>query len=246
MARSFAFFDLDHTLLPFDTQALFCNYVLHRRPWRVCLHLLFLPFALGRACGLVSTETAKRAFNAYLWRMRDEDLRRLAHEFAATGIEKWTYPDLRAEILRHRHQGRVLVLNTASPDFYAHEIATVLGFDHCVATRFPKHERFPLLPRLPYGNNKRDAKITAMVADVPGVMELTDRDRAACWSYSDSHADLPLLEFTGNPIVIHPTRRLEPVAQQRSWPILRPARPYTTRLGNILRMARQVCGLHSE
>jgi hypothetical protein len=57
-SRSYAFFDLDHTLLPFDTQALFCNFVLHRRPWRVFLHLLFLPFALGRALRLVSTTTA--------------------------------------------------------------------------------------------------------------------------------------------------------------------------------------------
>ena len=51
----YAFFDLDHTLLPFDTQALFCNFVLRRHPWRIVLHLWFIPFALGKAVGLVST-----------------------------------------------------------------------------------------------------------------------------------------------------------------------------------------------
>jgi hypothetical protein len=51
----YAFFDLDHTLLPFDTQTLFCNYVLHRHPGVSSSTLLFLPFAIGRALGLVST-----------------------------------------------------------------------------------------------------------------------------------------------------------------------------------------------
>ena len=177
-ARLFAFFDLDHTLLPFDTQALFCNFVLHRQPWRVFLHFVFLPFALARACKLVSTDTAKRTFNAYLWGMSAEELQKLAHEFAATSVERWCYPELRAEMLRHRHQGRVLVLNTASPDFYAHEIARALEFDHCVATKMIIGKSVPLLPKLPRGNNKRDAKITAMCADVPGVLELSDADRA--------------------------------------------------------------------
>lgn len=245
-SRSYAFFDLDHTLLPFDTQALFCNFVLHRRPWRFFLHLLFLPFALGRALRLVSTTTAKRAFNSYLWGMPADELRALASEFARTGVEKWAYPELRAEILRHKHQGRILVLNTASPDFYAHDIGRALGFDHCVATYFPLNERMSLLPRLPRGNNKRDAKITAMCADVPGVLELPDDARARSWAYSDSHADLPLLEFAGQAIVVHPTTKLEPIAKARGWTILRPARPYQTRFGNIVRMAMQVCGVHAE
>ena len=245
-ARQYAFFDLDHTLLPFDTQALFCNFVLRRQPARVFLHLLFLPFALARACRLASTETAKRAFNAYLWRMPADELQALAREFAANSVDKWTYSDLRAEVLRHKHQNRILVLNTASPDFYAHEIARVLDFDYCLATRFEIGKQVPLMPKLPLGNNKREAKITAMCADVPGVADLTEADRARCWSYSDSHADLPLLEFTGNPMCIHPTAKLAPIARERGWPVLRPARPYTTRAGNIFRMVLQICGIHSE
>lgn len=43
MDRRFAFFDLDHTLLPFDTQALFCNFILQREGWRRVWLLWFLP-----------------------------------------------------------------------------------------------------------------------------------------------------------------------------------------------------------
>lgn len=245
-ARSFAFFDLDHTLLPFDTQALFCNFVLRREPWRVFLHGLFIPVVLARASGLVSTATAKRAFLSYLRGMSRERLARHAHEFAEVCVPRWAYQDLRAEILRHKHQGRVLVLNTASPDFYAHEIAHALGFDHCVATQFEVGGRFPLMPRLVTGNNKHAAKITAMREAVPGVAELTEKERATCWSYSDSAADLPLLEFAGYAVLVHPSKKLAAVGKLRDWPVLQPPRPYRTKFGDMLRVILQMFGLHPE
>ncbi len=245
-ARSFAFFDLDHTLLPFDTQALFCNFVLKREPWRVWLHGLFLPVALARGCGLVSTATATRAFLSYLCGMPRERLATYAHEFAEVCVPKWTYPELRAEILRHQQQGRVLVLNTASPDFYAHDIAQALGFDYCVATQFELGVTVPLLPRLVSGNNKHAAKIRAMQHAVPGVAELTAEERATCWSYSDSAADLPLLEFAGVAVLVHPSQRLAALGRQRDWTILRPTRPYRTKFGDMFRVVRQMLGLHPE
>lgn len=245
-SRSFAFFDLDHTLLPFDTQALFCNFVLHREPWRVLLHGLFIPVALARACGLASTATAKRAFLSYLRGMPRERLANYAHEFAEVCVPKWAYQDLRAEILRHKHQGRVLVLNTASPDFYAHEIAHALGFDHCIATRFDIGDTFPGMPPLVTGNNKHEAKIVAMEEQVPSVTALTEKERATCWSYSDSAADLPLLEYAGYGVLVHPSRRLAEIGNLRGWTILHPARPYRTKAGDMLSVVLQMFGLHPE
>jgi phosphoserine phosphatase len=245
-ARQFAIFDLDRTLLPFDTQALFCNFVVRRRPWRILLHALGIPVLLARAGRLVSAATARRAFHAYLWGMRATTLRALAREFARTTVVRWTYPELRAEILRHKGAGRILVLNTASPDFYAREIADALGFAHCIATHFALGATVPLLPVLPAGDNDRGAKISAMAAAVPGIADLTPEERARCWSYSDSDADLALLEFTGNPVSVHPTTALAATARERGWPVLTPARPYRTRWGDVLFRCRQVLGLHGE
>lgn len=246
-ARSYAFFDLDHTLLPFDTQALFCNFVLKREPWRVWKHLYFVPVALMRAVGLVDTETTKRAFLAYLRGMPMERLRRYARDFAHHCVTRWAYQDLQAEMLRHRHQGRVLVLNTASPEFYAKDIAHALGFDYCVATQMELGEdRFPAMPRLPLGNNKFDAKITAMLESVPGVAEMTEQQRASCWSYTDSSADIPLLEFAGNGILVHPSVRLALMADEKGWTIIHPARPYGSKLGDMWSVVRQMFGVYPE
>lgn len=245
-ARSFAFFDLDHTLLPFDTQALFCNFVLKREPWRVFLHALFIPVAIARGCGLASTATAKRAFLSYLKGMPRERLDAYAHEFAEVCLPRWTYPALRAEILRHKHQHRTLVLNTASPDFYAHHIAHALDFDYCIATRFEVGARFPHMPRLVAGNNKHEAKIAAMEAVVPGLTELTESERDNSWSYSDSAADLPLLDYAGFGVLVHPSKSLAAIGKARDWAILRPARPYGTKVGDMLRVVLQMFGLHPE
>lgn len=247
MARSYALFDLDHTLLPHDTQTLFCNFVLRRAPWRVVLHGLFFPIALLRAVKVVSTATAKRAFFSYLWGMPVARLRELAREFAHTTVEAATYPEMRAEILRHKHQGRTLVLNTASPGFYAREIAEVLGFDYCVATPVMLESRVPWLPRIDGENNKREVKIANMRAQVPGVAELTDEERAQCWGYSDSSADIPLLEFCGYRVLVHPSKGLQRhFGLNANTVVVRPRRPYSGRAGDLFSALLQVLGLYGN
>src|SRR4029079_10890231 len=113
--RSFAFFDLDHTLLPFDTQVLFCNFVLRRDRWRTLLHLTFGPVALLKAFRLARTVTAKRAFLNYLAGMSREGLAARATEFAERIVKPAVYPALLEEMAQQRSAGRILVLNSASP-----------------------------------------------------------------------------------------------------------------------------------
>jgi phosphoserine phosphatase len=244
--RGFAFFDLDHTLLPHDTQALFCNYVLRRERWRTLLHVFFLPFALLRAVKLISTLRAKRAFSGYLWRMPMARLRQHVENFVHGSVLPWTYAEVMAEVERQRGEGRILVLNTASPDFYAHDIARALGFDYCVATKARLTDPLSFHPAIAV-NNKRGEKIEAMLAEVPGVAELTAEQRNDhCYAYSDSAADLPLLEFGGNAVLIHPSPDLATLGIRREWTLMHPARPYRSQAGNMLAAVRQVLGCYPE
>ena len=244
--RGFAFFDLDHTLLPHDTQALFCNFVLKRERWRTLLHVIFVPFALLRVVRLVSTLRAKRAFMGYLWLMPRRKLQAYAAEFAQKSVLPWTYEAVMAEVERHRNEGRVLVLNTASPDYYAHEIAKVLGFKYCVATKARLTDPLSLHPVIAV-NNKRGEKIEAMLAEVPGVGDLTEHERNDhCYAYSDSAADIPLLEFGGNAVLVNPSPALATLGIRREWGLMHPPRPYSSSLGNMLAAVRQVLGLYPE
>jgi HAD superfamily hydrolase (TIGR01490 family) len=244
MARSFAIYDLDHTLLPFDTQALFCDFILRRQRWRTALHLTFAPFAALKALRLVRTVTAKRAFMNYLAGMKRGTLLAHAKQFARQTVKPWVYPELLATIEGHRKAGRVLIMNTASPDFYAHEIAHVLGFDHCIATRVEVPDTMPLMPRIIGENNKHGEKIARMKAEIPGIAGASGESLRDSWAYSDSSADLPLLEFAGNAVLVHPSPSLAAIGRSRGWRIITPERPYTNKLGDMLCVLRQILALY--
>jgi HAD superfamily hydrolase (TIGR01490 family) len=244
--KGYALFDLDHTLLPHDTQGLFCNFVLKRERWRTVLHLLFLPFAILLALRLISTLAAKRAFMSYLWDMPRTQLDAYAKAFAEQSVIPWAYPEMMEEIERHRAAGRVLVLNTASPDYYARQVAEAFGFDHCIATQTVTDDPVRLQPTIA-ANNKVEEKIPAMLKRLPDLASLTEEQRNdTCWAYSDSINDLPLLRFGGSGVVIHPSSALTRVALRQEWSFMHPKRPYAGKLGNLVAMARQFLGLYPE
>lgn len=242
MSRPFAFFDLDHTLLPHDTQALFCNFVLQREGWRRVWLLWFLPCVPLAAVRLLSLRTMKRLFLGYLVGMRRDRLEAHVTSFLDSDFAAALYPEVVAEVERHRSEGRTLVLNSASPDFYLHGVAAKLGFDHVFGTRLVIPDRMPLLPRIEGPNNKHGEKITAMrgaglIPSEPGVL-------AGAWSYSDSSADLPLLELAEHAVMIHPGPRLAAIGATRGWRSMTPPRPYAGKWSGRFTMLLQVLGLY--
>jgi phosphoserine phosphatase len=178
--------------------------------------------------------------------MRRTRLRQYAQDFARDSAKAWAYPEIMAEVAGHRAAGRVLVLNTASPDFYAKDIARELGFDYCVATQAQLADPLEMHPRIKI-NNKEEAKIDAMKAQVPGVADLTDEQRDDhCYAYSDSSADLPLLYFGCNGVLIHPSSRLATIGIRNEWTLMHPRRPYSSKAGDMLAVVRQMLGLYPE
>ena len=71
----------------------------------------------------------------------------------------------------------------------------------------------------------------------------TKAELQASWSYSDSKADLPLLEFAGNAVLIHPNAELAAIGKERGWQVLRPARPYESKAGDVWCSVRQALGV---
>jgi HAD superfamily hydrolase (TIGR01490 family) len=236
-----ALFDLDGTLLADDTQLLLCNFVLRRHP----LRRLFLPFAAAFVpAGLfrvLEARELKRIFLSYLWLMPEARVESYAREFAENVVHPLVYPELQAEIERHRHDGRILVLNSASPEFYVREIGRSLGFHHSFGTRVVLGTRQPLVAEIDGENNKLEAKIPRLEA-----AGLLPCDPANSWAYSDSTADLPMLRLVTNAVCINPGSRLLAHAERHHWPILRPRRPWSTRAGHALAILRQLLGAWPE
>lgn len=224
---SFALFDLDQTLLPYDTQVLFCNFVLRRHGWRRMYLPLVLAAAPLRGARILGDGGMKRVFLSYLWRMPRAHLTELAHEFAEKVVPPLLYPEIAAEVERHRAAGRTLILTTASPEFYASAIARVLKFDHCFGTRIQfQRDPLPLIPRMEGENNKRVEKLKRMRHVLGSDLSLP---LPGSYAYSDSEADLPMLRYVEHPVAVNPDSHLEQAAKEEQWTILRPPRPHTTR-----------------
>ncbi len=240
-----ALFDLDHTILPFDTQVYFCNFVLKKHPWRRLYLLLFLPLAPLAAIGLMPLRTAKRVFTCYLWRMSQARLQDLVDEFVETVFDQVAYPEIIDEIEKNRDGGRILVLNSASPGFYVEAIADRLGFDHWFATAVEVSDPMPLLPRVLGPNNKHGAKITAMKDILPAGFDAAAGDVLPdSVGYTDSTADLPLLSICKRGVIVHPGEELAAKGEEKGWSTRDPERPYLTPFGGKVATALQLLGLY--
>ncbi len=240
---SFALFDLDQTLLPYDTQALFCNFVLKRHGWRRGYLALYGAAAPLRAVRILGNAGIKRVFFSFLWRMPRAKLTALAHEFAENVVPPLLYPEVVAELERHRSAGRTLILTTASPEFYATAIARVLRFDHCFGTRIQfQRDPLPLIPRMEGENNKRVEKLKRMRHVLGSELSLP---LPGAYAYSDSEADLPMLRYVEYPVAVNPDAHLERVARDEQWTIMRPARPHASKVQFLCDCAWQALGCWS-
>lgn len=242
MSRGVALFDLDHTLLPHDTQALFCNFVLRREGWRRVYLLWFalcLPLAALR---LLDLRTMKRVFASYLVGMEKDRLEEHVRDFLETDFADSLYPEVVAELERNREEGRLLVLNSASPEFYLEGIAERLGFDVYIGTDMKVEQTMPWLPRIEGPNNKHGEKIEAM-KELGIIGEEVDM-LADSWAYSDSSADIPLLSVAENGVMIHPGAKLEAVGLEKGWRTMTPPRPYEGKWGDRWAAVRQAMGLY--
>jgi HAD superfamily phosphoserine phosphatase-like hydrolase len=204
--RRLALFDMDGTLLAWDTQVLFAGYVCRRFPWR---RLLFLPFFCClplAALRLWGDGRMKRIFLGYLWRMPRTKLEELAMSFADEVAGTLIYPEMKKRLDVHRMHGDLCIMATASPGFYADAIAVRLGFDDVLSTSIEIGERVPFFPSMPGGNNKGERKVERLRA-----MKLLSEDcvdEEDVFAYSDSSADLPMLLAAKWKILVNPSPRL--------------------------------------
>ncbi len=229
-----ALFDLDGTLLAWDCQLLFRHFVLRREPWRgifLPVFLAFLPLA-----GLLGAGRMKRVFLSFLWRMAPEVLARYSREFAAS-LMPAIYPELRGKLERHRAAGHLLILASASPEFYVAEIGRELGFDLTLGTPVALGPFFPNL-----FNHKGRAKVARLEQRLPASY-FKNGTLSHCHGYTDSRADLPMLALCGSATVVNPSPSLAALAEMSGWEIVRPARPWKSRSGFAVRVLALLFGL---
>ncbi len=233
-----ALFDLDQTLIAWDTQLLFCNWVLRKEPLRRLYLVVFVPFlVLSKVLG---SEGMKRIFLSFLWRMPRQQLEDLVEEFVAYHVPRSFYPSMLEVLAEERAKGRRLVLVSASPEFYARPLGEALGFDASYGTRVEFEGFMPLFPDFTGGNNKKEVKVSRLLEEGEIVENGVQKNSSG---FSDSTVDLPMLELCEEVTVVNPGEKLWEIAESRGWETVRPSRPFSSRRAMAFRCLRQICGL---
>lgn len=239
--QGYALFDLDQTLIPWDTQLLFCDFVLKRMPLRRFYLLLFLP--LLPLAKVIGTEGMKRAFLSYLWGLSHEDLKKLATEFVDQHLPNTFYGEMLDALKDQQKLHRTTILSSASPEIWVKPIAEKLGFDHYFGTELHIKERVTLFPKIIGGNNKGANKLIKMRDVLPEGFDPDHDTLPNSHAFSDSHADLPMLRICESASMIHPTTKLRAEGKKHGWTLHTPNRPTSKKLQFGLACLRQAIGI---
>lgn len=225
------FFDLDQTIIPWDTQLVFRCFVLRREPARRFLTVIFLAFLpLNK---LLGAGGMKRVFHSYLLGMSRETLQNHVEAFLEEWLPRITYPDIVDRIDQYRRDGHHLVLSSASPQLWVTGIGRALGFHTSFGTLFEWPARVPLFPELIGENHKGPEKVRRLRE-----ANLT----SARVGFTDSKADLPLLALCREKILVNPLPGMHRLGEEKGWTILTPAKPWKNRFAFGLGCARQLFG----
>ena len=235
MPRAAAFFDLDKTLLEGSSaidfaRASFKRGLMSRRQLASDLWAN-LKFRLNGSTDEGTDLLRARVLDAIAG-TRVVDLMRLRPDVFATLLPR-IYPEMLHEAWEHQDAGRPIYIVTAASQEIADSLAHVLGFDGGIGTRSEvKDGIYTGRPDGPL--TYRDGKPVAMreVAEREGI------DLSESYAYSDSESDLPMLRAVGHPVAVNPDSKLEQVARQEGWRIMR-----FDKLGRRIKIAGGVVGL---
>ncbi|MBL8330523.1 MAG: HAD family hydrolase [Rubrivivax sp.] len=215
-----ALFDLDHTLLPLDSDHAFGEYLVqigwadaaeHRRR----NDAFYQDYLAGTLDVAAYIEFATGA-----WRGRSPaEQQQLTAGFMRDIIEPALRDSARALVQRHRDQGERLALVTSTNDFITAPIAQRFGFETLIATELDRDGQGRVTGRIRGVPNLREGKVVKVQAWLASLgLGWDDFEAISC--YSDSTNDLPLLERATHPVATNPAPALAAIAQERGWPLL--------------------------
>lgn len=216
-----ALYDLDKTITKRPTYLPFLLHAAWRNePWRLALVPILLFFFAGYLLRAIDRARLKVLMQNLLLRspVDAEKMAAIAESFATATLANNVYPQALAQIAREKADGSRLVLATASYAYYAAPLARRMGFDDVIGTRIAHDEEGTILAEIDGENCYGPVKL-AMVEAWAAEQGL-NRESLQIRFYSDSQTDLPVFDWTDEPVATNPTGRLRKIAAKRGWRII--------------------------
>jgi HAD superfamily hydrolase (TIGR01490 family) len=220
-AQNLTLFDLDHTLLPLDSDHEFGEFLIQQGLADATEYRRRNDGFYQQYCNGTLVLDDYIAFTTSIWRQMDGDAQRaLQQAFMTSVIEPAMKPQAMELVEQHRAQGDLIAIVTATNEFVTQPIAAAFNVEHLIAVRLARDALGRVTGKIEGVPSFRDGKITRVeqwLADQG--RQLVQFERVSF--YSDSPNDLPLLERATHPVATNPSAELEAVAQERGWRILR-------------------------
>ncbi|WP_397475315.1 HAD family hydrolase [Pusillimonas sp.] len=218
--RNLALFDLDHTLLPLDSDYQWADFLARtgRAGDPVEAQRLNNELMERYNAGNLTAQEAAEFMLGLLAAAATSDLAEWHQVFMREIIEPNILPVARELVDKHLQQGDLCAIVTATNEFVTAPIARAFNIPHLIATVPEMHEnRYTgAIHGVP---SFQEGKVTRVNEWLAGQgLNLQSFERS--YFYSDSTNDLPLLEAVTDPIAANPSPTLRQVAQSRGWLIL--------------------------
>ncbi len=215
-----ALFDLDHTLLPIDSDHAWGEFTT-ARGWTdagefKCQNDAFYEHYKA---GTLDVHAYARFATAAIVRQGATNSVAAHADFMRDVVQKNIQPQALDLLRRHQDAGDWVVIITATNEFVTRPIAKALGVQELIAVELERDSATGWFTGAIRGvPSFREGKVTRM--------DQWLQERGLAWDtvhttfYSDSLNDLPLLEKATVPVATNPDARLRAVAQERGWRIL--------------------------
>ena len=214
-----ALFDLDHTLLSGDSDALWCEFLMDEGLLaRAEFEARNADMARRYQQGSVTPREFCEFYVGTLQGRSPAEWQPLCERFVRSVVVPRIPASAHALVDQHRARGERLVLTTATNRQLTEATARHLRIDTLIATEVEVVNGV-CTGRTAGTLNMREGKVTRLVewlaAQGQGALALRDAT-----FYSDSVNDLPLLAAAGTPVAVDPDARLRAHALAQGWSVL--------------------------
>jgi HAD superfamily hydrolase (TIGR01490 family) len=213
-----ALFDLDHTLIPFDSGSLFTRFLIGRGALPPSFEHDYLEHCRAYAAGTVDMVQMHRFTVGALARHEPARLDAWLAQFRE-GLGSRIPAAARDLVMRHRDAGHVCAMVTATSRLVSQAFADELGLEHLLATEPQRDMQGRITGEIDGVPCFREHKLTHVETWLLA-QGRTWSDVARSWFYSDSHHDLPLLGAVTDAVAVNPDPVLLAHARDRRWMVL--------------------------
>ena len=218
--KNLALFDLDHTLLPIDSDYEWGRFLVRTgavdaQEYQRRNDAFFAQYQAGV---LDPVEYLEFVLGT-LARFPRPILDAMHEQFMREVVKPAIRPRARDLVQRHIDAGDLVAIITATNRFVTAPIARAFGVDHLIAALPEEDEHGNLTGRLAGTPTQGEGKVTHMHAWL-GRLGTPFGSFGSSHFYSDSHNDLPLLSVVSHPVATNPSAALAAIAAERGWPLL--------------------------